>query len=54
MKSAEVAQGTGIDPTTLSRWEHGHTVPSFENAQRLAAFYGISLDVLLEDKKNEG
>jgi transcriptional regulator with XRE-family HTH domain len=53
MKSAEVAEGVGIDPTTLSRLEHGRSRPSIDSAQRLADFYGVSLDTLLDSKKNE-
>lgn len=53
MKSSEVAQRVGIDPTTLSRLENGRTRPNIENAQRLAAFYGVPLQSLLEAKKNE-
>lgn len=54
LKSGEVAQTVGIDATTLSRLEHGRSLPGIENAQRLAEFYGVSLDHLLEAKKNEG
>lgn len=54
LKSSEVAQHVGIDPTTLSRLEHGRSRPSIDNAQRLAAFYEIPLDELLDGKKNEG
>ncbi len=54
LKSGQVAQHVGIDATTLSRLEHGRSLPSIENAQRLAEFYQVSLDSLLEAKKSEG
>lgn len=53
LQSGEVAERLGIDPTTLSRLENGRTRPSIENAQKLAGFYGLSLDALLEAKENE-
>ena len=53
LQASEVAENIGIDPTTLSRLENGRSRPSTENAQKLAGFYGLSLDALLCLKESE-
>lgn len=42
----DVAVGTGIQPAALSRYEHGRNVPTLAKLQKLADYYGVSLDVL--------
>lgn len=40
----DVANGTGISRSTISRWEHGHSVPnSFRTIRLLADFFHVPL-----------
>lgn len=42
----EVAVATGIQPQSLSAYEHGRNVPTLAKLQKLADYYGVSLDAL--------
>ena len=54
LTQAEVAKATGLNQSSISRWEEGKRSPSIECCIILADFYGISLDELVghEVKKN--
>ena len=54
LTQAEVAKATGLNQSSISRWEEGKRSPSIEYCIILADFYGISLDELVghEIKKN--
>ena len=54
LTQAEVAQATGLNQSSISRWEEGKRSPSIEYCIILADFYGISIDDLVghEIKKN--
>ena len=43
----ELAKQTGIKQQNISRWENNHAIPSIENCEILADFYGITLDELI-------
>ena len=43
----ELARKTGIKQCNISRWESGKVVPSIEYCEKLADFYGISIDELI-------
>ncbi len=43
----EVERDTGISNANLSRWESGKVIPSIAFCERLADYYGISLDELV-------
>jgi len=49
----EVCKYTAIQPAMLSRYENGHSVPSFTVMCKLADLYGVSLDELRDDKITE-
>lgn len=38
---------TGIKQQNISRWENNEAIPSIENCEKLADFYGITLDELV-------
>jgi len=40
---ARVAQATGVNASSLSKFENGHSTPSFDDVSRLAQFYGWPL-----------
>lgn len=42
----EVAVATGIQPQSLSAYERGRNVPTLAKLQKLADYYGVSLDAL--------
>jgi transcriptional regulator with XRE-family HTH domain len=43
----DVAQALGVDAVTLRRWEHGMREPSALHLERLAQFYGLTVETLL-------
>lgn len=43
----DLAQKTGIKQQNLSRWENNQAIPSIENCEILADFYGITIDELI-------
>lgn len=44
----QLAEETGINMTTLSNYENGVRVPGRKNLTKLATFYGVSIDYLLD------
>ncbi len=46
---AELGEKIGADGRTISRYEHGHVVPSAEALIELAQVFDISVDYLLVD-----
>ena len=56
-KAAEVAEHMGVSETTVSQWENGGYSPRTDKLQKLASFYGCTIDDLLDgnpvkEKKN--
>lgn len=43
----DLAQRTGIKQQNISRWENNQAIPSIENCEILADFYGITIDELI-------
>ena len=39
-----VAKATGIPCSTFSEWKHGKSAPKIDKIQKIAAFFGVSLD----------
>lgn len=54
LSQCELSKLTGINQSSISRWEDNKRTPSIENCVQLADFYGISIDELIghEIKKN--
>jgi len=44
----DVQEGTGVHFTKVSNYERGRQYPSLPNLVKLADFYNVSLDELLE------
>ena len=44
----KVQMDTGISQSTLSKYENGETLPTIDNLLVLAAYYGTSLDFLMD------
>ena len=43
----DLAKVTGIKQQNISRWENNQALPSIENCEILADFYGITIDELI-------
>ena len=51
LKQEEVAKLLGIQQTVYSRYERGHQTIPLEHLVKLAEFYQVSVDALLEHWK---
>ena len=51
MTQEEVAEVIGISRQSYSKWEQGETIPDIEKCDRLAKFYGVSIDSLVHQDK---
>lgn len=45
-KDADVARGTGITKSTFSDWKNGRSSPKQDKLQKIADFFGVSIDYL--------
>ncbi len=44
----ELAKDTGISQQNISRWELGRHIPNIEECIKLADYFGITLDELVD------
>ena len=51
LKQTEIAEMLGLHQTVYSRYERGHQTIPLEHLVKLAAFYQVSVDDLLEHWK---
>lgn len=54
MSQEQVAEVIGISRQSYAKWEQGETVPDVEKCDRLAKFYGITVDGLLHQNHTVG
>ena len=47
MTQEQVAEVIGISRQSYAKWEQGETVPDIDKCARLAAFYGVKIDALV-------
>ena len=50
-QAAEIA---GVTRQSYSKWEQGETIPDIEKCDRLAKFYGVSIDALVHQDEAVG
>lgn len=50
-QAAEIA---GVTRQSYSKWEQGETIPDIEKCDRLAKFYGVSIDALVHQDEEVG
>ena len=50
----QLAQQLGVSNKTISKWENGETIPDIEKCDRLAKFYGVSIDALIHQDEEVG
>ena len=49
----EVAERVGVSRQALAKWENGETMPDIEKCVLLAELYNVTLDDLVNYKKDE-
>ncbi len=47
LSQVALAEATGISRDAISKYERGDTIPSVENAKKIAQVLGVSLDFLV-------
>lgn len=48
LSAKEVASAIGVHPNALLRWENGEAMPMASNVIKLANFYGVTVEYLVE------
>lgn len=49
----KVAKETGVTQTALSNWKSGRSTPTTKTLQKIADYFGVTIDYLLIGNKNE-
>ncbi|MDD3253110.1 MAG: helix-turn-helix transcriptional regulator [Lachnospiraceae bacterium] len=50
-KDADVVRETGITKSTFSDWKNGRSKPKQDKLQKIADFFGVTVDYLMTGKK---
>lgn len=50
----QVAESIGISRQSYAKWEQGETVPDIEKCDRLAIYYGTTIDALVHQQERLG
>lgn len=53
LKDADVVRNTGITKSTFSDWKNGRSCPKNDKLQKIADFFGVTLDYLLTGEEKE-
>lgn len=53
VKDADVVRETGITKSTFSDWKNGRSKPKNDKLQKLADYFGVTLDYLTTGKNDE-
>lgn len=53
LKNADISRATGISNMTLSDWKRGKTTPKQDKLQKIADYFGVSLEYLTTGKEPE-
>lgn len=51
-RDADVAKGTGITKSTFSDWKSGRSTPKNDKLQKIADYFGVSLEYLMTGKSS--
>ena len=54
MSQEQIAEIIGISRQSYAKWEQGETIPDIEKCDRLAEFYGITIDALMHQNNSVG
>lgn len=52
-KDADVVKATGITKSTFSDWKSGRSKPKDEKLKKIADYFGVTIDYLMEGKDSE-
>ena len=47
----EVAKKTGVSTSTLTNWKYGRYTPKTDKLKKLADYFGVPLETLLEEEE---
>ena len=50
----QVAEAVGISRQSYSKWEQGETIPDIDKCDKLAKFYGVTIDSLIHSDDKIG
>lgn len=53
-KPSDVSKATGIPASTFTDWKKGRSVPKQEKLQKIADYFGVSLEYLMTGKEKNG
>ena len=51
LRDADVAKATGITKSTFSDWKNGRSNPKQDKLQKIADYFGVTIDYLLTGEK---
>ena len=54
IKPAQVAKDTGISKATLSEWKKGTYTPKSAKLQKIADYFGVTIDYLMTGEDSSG
>lgn len=54
VKTADVCAATGIKQSTFSDWKSGRSKPKAEKMQKIADFFGVTVDYLMTGEAKNG
>lgn len=49
----QISKATGIAQTTLSAWKNGRSTPKIDKLQKIAEYFGVSVDYLMGNEAPE-
>ncbi|WP_373263212.1 helix-turn-helix domain-containing protein [Hungatella hathewayi] len=52
VKDADVVRETGITKSTFSDWKNGRSKPKNDKLQKIADYFGVSVDYLMTGEEN--
>ena len=47
LRAVDVSNATGVGQNTLSDWKNGKSVPKADKLQKIANFFGVTMDYLM-------
>lgn len=53
VKTIEVAKATNIPPSTFTDWKKGKSSPKQDKLQKIAEFFGVSMEYLMTGKERD-
>ena len=53
LKNADVVRATGISNMTLSDWKRGKSVPKSDKMQKIADYFGVSVEYLTKGEESK-